>query len=38
VVLAERHATADILTLDLRRFQALRVGGRKRFRIFPADG
>lgn len=37
VVLAERHATTDVLTLDLRRFQALRVGGRKRFRIVPAE-
>lgn len=37
VVLAERHGTADILTLDLRHFQALRVGARKRFRIFPAE-
>jgi predicted nucleic acid-binding protein len=37
VVLAERHGTSDILTLDLRHFQALRVGGRKRFRILPAD-
>lgn len=37
VVLAERHGTADVLTLDLRHFQALRVGGRKRFRIFPVD-
>lgn len=38
VVLAERHGTTDILTLDLRHFEALRVGARKRFRIFPADG
>ena len=37
VVLAERHATTAVLTLDLRRFQALRVGGRKRFRIVPAE-
>jgi uncharacterized protein len=37
VVLAERHATTEVLTLDLRHFQALRVGGRKRFRILPAD-
>jgi uncharacterized protein len=35
VVLAERHGTTEVLTLDLRQFQALRVGGRKRFRIFP---
>jgi predicted nucleic acid-binding protein len=37
VVLAERHATIEVLTLDLRHFRALRVGGRKRFRILPAD-
>ncbi len=37
VVLAERHGTTEILTLDLRHFQALRVGGRRRFRIVPAD-
>jgi predicted nucleic acid-binding protein len=37
VVLAERHGTADVLTLDLRHFQALRIGGRKRFRILPVD-
>lgn len=37
VVLAERHGTTDILTLDLRHFQALRIGGRKRFRILPAQ-
>jgi hypothetical protein len=37
VVLAERHRTTEILTLDLRHFQALRVGGRRRFRIVPAD-
>ena len=37
VVLAERHATTEVLTLDLRHFQALRVGGRKRFRILPTD-
>ena len=38
VVLAERYETAEVLTLDLRHFQALRIGGRKRFRILPADG
>jgi uncharacterized protein len=37
VVLAERHGTSEILTLGLRHFQALRVGGRKRFRIVPVD-
>ena len=35
VVLAERYGTAEVLTLDLRHFQALRVGARKRFRIVP---
>ncbi|MFO1219311.1 MAG: PIN domain-containing protein [Burkholderiaceae bacterium] len=37
VVLAERHGTTSVLTLDLRHFQALRVGARKRFRILPGD-
>jgi hypothetical protein len=37
VVLAERHGTAEVLTLDLRRFQTLRIGGRKRFRILPVE-
>ncbi|MCC6247988.1 MAG: PIN domain-containing protein [Rubrivivax sp.] len=37
VVLAERHEITEVLTLDLRHFQALRIGGRKRFRIFPVD-
>ena len=37
VVLAERHGTPDVLTLDLRHFQTLRLGSRKRFRILPAD-
>lgn len=36
VVLAERHQTTEVLTLDRNHFQALRVGGRKRFRIVPA--
>jgi hypothetical protein len=31
------HWTAEVSTLDLRHFQALRVGGRKRFRIFPVE-
>jgi uncharacterized protein len=35
VVLAERHGTNEVLTLDLRHFQALRISGRKRFRILP---
>ena len=37
VVLAERHGTTEVLTLDLRHFQTLRVDGRKRFRILPVD-
>lgn len=37
VVLAERHGTSEVLTLDLRHFQTLRIGSRKRFRILPAD-
>jgi predicted nucleic acid-binding protein len=37
VVLAERHGTTAVLTLDLRHFQALRVGGRKRLRIVPGE-
>lgn len=36
VVLAERHDVSDVLTLDQRRFRALRIG-RKRFRIRPFD-
>lgn len=37
VVLAERHDTRDVLTLDERHFRALRRSGGKRFRILPAD-
>jgi predicted nucleic acid-binding protein len=37
VVLAERHETRDVLTLDERHFRVLRANG-KRFRILPADG
>ncbi len=37
VVLAERHGTRDVLTLDERHFRALRVSGGKRFRMLPAD-
>ena len=36
VVLAERHAVADVLTLDRRHFEALRFGRNRRFRITPA--
>lgn len=37
VVLAERHRTRDILTLDQRHFRVLRAG-RQPFRVLPADG
>jgi hypothetical protein len=37
VVLAERHATGRVLTLDRRHFQALRFAGRRRFRLLPFD-
>jgi len=37
VVLAERHRTRDILTLDERHFRALRARGRRRFRLLPFD-
>lgn len=37
VVLAERHAVADVLTLDERHFRAMKIGGRKRFRLLPFD-
>jgi hypothetical protein len=37
VVLAARHRTRDVLTLDERRFRTVRTHDRKRFRILPAD-
>jgi len=37
VVLAERHGTADILTLDQRHFRALRGPRGRPFRLLPAD-
>lgn len=37
VVLAERHDTVDILTLDERHFRALRTSTGKRFRLLPSD-
>ncbi|MGQ0543875.1 MAG: type II toxin-antitoxin system VapC family toxin [Betaproteobacteria bacterium] len=37
VVLAERHRTRDVLTLDERHFRALRTRGRKGFKILPFD-
>jgi uncharacterized protein len=38
VVLAERHRTLDLLTLDERHFRAIAGPGGKPFRILPADG
>lgn len=37
VVLAGRHGTRDVLTLDERHFRTVRTLDRKRFRILPAD-
>lgn len=37
VVLAERHDTQDVLTLDERHFRALRTRGDRPFRLLPAD-
>ena len=37
VVLAHRHGTRDVLTLDERHFRALRTSDGKRFRVLPAD-
>lgn len=36
-VLAARYGTLDVLTLDERRFRAIRPAPRKHFRILPAD-
>ena len=36
VVLAERYAVWDVLTLDHRHFHALRGPGRRRFRLLPS--
>jgi len=38
VVLAERHRTADVLTLDDRHFRAMRASNGQPFRLLPADG
>jgi uncharacterized protein len=38
VVLAERHGTHDLLTLDQRHFRAIRGPEGRPFRILPADG
>ena len=37
VVLAERHRTLDILTLDERHFRAIAGPGGRPFKILPAD-
>ncbi len=37
VVLADRHNTRDVLTLDERHFRAMRPTTRRSFRILPAD-
>jgi predicted nucleic acid-binding protein len=37
IVLAERHGTTDILTLDERHFRAVRASRGRRFRLLPAD-
>lgn len=37
VVLANRHDTLDVLTLDERHFRTLRGPGGRPFRILPAD-
>jgi uncharacterized protein len=37
VVLAERHGTLDVLTLDERHFRAIHGPGGRPFRILPAD-
>jgi hypothetical protein len=38
VVLAERHHTLDVLTLDERHFRAITGPGGRPFRILPGDG
>jgi predicted nucleic acid-binding protein len=37
VVAAERHSVGRILTLDRRRFRALRYAGRRHFKLLPFD-
>jgi uncharacterized protein len=37
VVLADRHAITDVLTLDERHFRAMRTGAGDPFRVLPAD-
>lgn len=38
VVLAQRHGTHDLLTLDERHFRAVLGPGGRPFRLLPADG
>jgi predicted nucleic acid-binding protein len=37
VVLAERYAVTEVLTLDEQHFRAMRAGRRKRFQVLPFD-
>lgn len=37
VVLAERHRTSAVLSLDQRHFRAMRIDQRKRFKVLPFD-
>lgn len=37
VVLAERYAVAEVLTLDERHFRAMRFDRRKKFKMLPFD-
>jgi predicted nucleic acid-binding protein len=37
VVLAKRHRTRDVLTLDERHFRSMRTLDGRRFRLLPAD-
>ncbi len=37
VVLAQRHGSRDVLTLDERHFRTLRAPSGRRFRVLPAD-
>ena len=37
VVLAQRHAVAEVLTLDQRHFRAMRIERRRRFKVLPFD-
>lgn len=38
VVLVRRHGVADVLTLHERHFRALRIAGRKRFKLCRSTG